>query len=497
MGEVGDGAGAAGAATMESGGMPGTGGAGAMPIPGDPTNAEGTDGPPNTGPAGDFAFTGTVVNFAGDPIPGATVQLGKAGTSATTADDGSFALSGSSATSSQQEPVFDDSLVVTQAGYLDYRTRLYDQPGASDLVIRMASADHPVWSREMLYEEGTAPFPSVHASSIVELPDGTLLSVYFGGSQESADDVAVRLSRKVPGQAWEAPVTIADSGGGDTDGLSIENPSIFQDREGTLFVFYKVTHGEPNRVGTIKTSTDGGRTWSEARTMCEGCIGPEKNKAVQLDDGTILAPTADRNGAFEGGKIMVERSTDGGETWEGLPGADDGDVDDAIQPTLMFHADGRLQMMSRNKGLIPTTWSSDNGQTWSTLEKTVLPANGSGIDAVTLRDGRQLLTYNHVPTPEGEKGDRCALNAAVSDDGVSWSAALILGLCDGGQLSYPAVIQSRDGLVHIVHTWHRDTIAHLVVNPYKLTDESTVPMPDGQWPTSGPLSVGENQDKAD
>jgi alpha-L-rhamnosidase len=144
---------------------------------------------------------------------------------------------------------------------------------------------------------------------------------------------------------------------------------------------------------------------------------------------------------------------------------------------------------------MPTTWSSDNGETWSTLEKTVLPANGSGIDAVTLRDGRHFLVYNHVPTAEGEKGERCFLNAAISNDGVDWSAAQVLGICDGGQFSYPSVIQSRDGLVHITHTWHRKSIAHIVVNPYKITDDTIVPMPNGEWPTSGPLSKEENQDK--
>jgi alpha-L-rhamnosidase len=193
---------------------------------------------------------------------------------------------------------------------------------------------------------------------------------------------------------------------------------------------------------------------------------------------------------------MVIRSTDHGGTWEGLPGADDGDFDKAIQPAILFHADGRLQMVARGSGKIPTTWSSDNGETWSTLEKTVLPGNWSGVDAVTLRDGRQFLVYNHVPTSEGDKGARDFLNLAVSKDGVNWSAGLVLGIVtDGSQFSYPAIIQSRDGLVHIVHTWHRDTIAHIVVNPYKITDANTVPMPNGEWPTSGPLSKGENRDK--
>jgi alpha-L-rhamnosidase len=436
-------------------------------------------------------ISGKVVNFAGEPIPGATVQLKKAGYSATTANDGGFTLSGES--TGQPDSVFDDSLVVTQTGYLDYQTRMYNQPKASGMVIRMAGVDHPVWSREMVFKEGTADFRSCHSSSIVELPDGTLLSVYFGGSKESADDVEVRLSRKEPGKDWEAPIALTDA---PNDGLSVENPNIFQDREGKIFVFWSSTHGNPNRLGMMKTSTDGGKTWSEARELGDNLMGSEKNKCVQLENGTILCPTADRNGNHPGGSLMIVRSTDGGETWEGLPGADDGDVSRAIQPTLMLHSDGRLQMMARGRGgKIPMTWSSDNGETWSPLEKSTLPANWSGVDGVTLRDGRQFLVYNHVPTSEGSKGGRCFLNAAVSDDGVAWSAAQVVGICDGGQFSYPSVIQSRDGLVHITHTWHRDTIAHIVINPYKITDETIVPMPNGEWPTSGPLSKEENRDK--
>ena len=438
-----------------------------------------------------FSFSGTVTNFAGEPIAGATVKLDKIGASVTTADDGTFTLANQSA--SEPDAVFNASLVVTQTGYLDYQSLMYNQPEASGMVIRMASADHPLYTWGKLYEQGSADFPSCHSASIVELPDGTLLSTYFGGSKESADDVEVRLSRKEPGQDWVLPIGLTDA---PNDGLSVENPNIFQEREGKIFIFWKSTHGSPNRIGMQMTSTDGGHTWSEPRRMCDQCHAPEKNKAVQLEDGTILCPTSDRNGFFNDGYLYVEKSTDGGETWTPMARAPDGGLPQAKQPAIMFHADGRLQMMARSKGgKIPMVWSTDNGDTWSTMERSVLPANNGGIDATTLRDGRQFITYNHVPTPEGSKGSRCFLNAAISNDGVAWSAALVLAICSGGQFSYPAVIQSRDGLVHVVHTYHRKTIGHIVINPYLITDATTVPMPDGEWPTSGPLSKGENTDK--
>src|SRR5262249_61083923 len=97
-----------------------------------------------------------------------------------------------------------------------------------------------------------------------------------------------------------------------------------------------------------------------------------------------------------------------------------------------------------------------------------------------LKDGRQSLVYKHVITKPGKWGDRAPLNVAVSDDGKSWKAALTL---ESGppeaEYSYPAVIQSSDGLVHITYTWKRKKVKHVVIDPSKL---SLCEMKDGLWP---------------
>ena len=54
-----------------------------------------------------------------------------------------------------------------------------------------------------------------------------------------------------------------------------------------------------------------------------------------------------------------------------------------------------------------------------------------------------------------------------SPDGKTWKTALVLEDLPG-EYSYPAVIQSADGLVHITYTWHRKKIRHVVVDPTKL-----------------------------
>jgi predicted neuraminidase len=72
------------------------------------------------------------------------------------------------------------------------------------------------------------------------------------------------------------------------------------------------------------------------------------------------------------------------------------------------------------------------------------------------------MVYNHTP------GGRSPLNVAQSSDhGRTWTPVLVLE-DTRGEFSYPAVIQSADGLVHITYTWKRERIRHVVVDPRKL-----------------------------
>ena len=340
---------------------------------------------------------------------------------------------------------------------------------------------------EFVYTQ--ADFPSCHAATILELPTGELLCAFFGGTKESDPDVETRLCRKPPGGAWTAPVGIADGVQPDGTRCATGNPVLFQPAGGDVMLFYKVFRPDELWWGEMKTSPDGGRTWSKAKKMPEGLLGPEKNKPVQLSDGVIISPSALNPSSGSGGRrVHVERSTDGGKTWTKIGPLNDGHDFSAAQPTVLTHADGRIQMLMRNRQSdadtkMLETWSSDGGLTWTPLAKTSLPNNHSGLDGVTLKDGRFLIVYNHSTREQpdmGHKG-RGVLNVAVSKDGKNWEAALVLDYLDqpGRQFSYPAVIQTADGLVHITYTWHRQRIKHVVLDPRKLV---TFPITDGRWP---------------
>ena len=329
-----------------------------------------------------------------------------------------------------------------------------------------------------------APFPSCHAATIAEVK-GELICSFFGGTAERNPDVGIWVSHKFNGK-WTPVVEVANGVENPELRYPTWNPVLFQPKEGNLLLFYKIGPSPSEWWGMITTSSDGGWNWTEPKRIVDEneqvLIGPVKNKPIQLADGTILAPSSRED---DGWRAHVEASSDNGKTWTALTGPLNNPKQmHAIQPTLLTYLNGRIQMLCRgSEGKILETWSSDGGKNWSPMQPMILPNPNSGIDSVTLTDGRQLLVYNHSRRSQpgmGHKG-RGILNVALSIDGKNWQAALVLDYEDqpGQQFSYPAVIQTADGLVHIVYTWHRKRIKHVVLDPAKL---ETMPMPDGQWP---------------
>ena len=327
---------------------------------------------------------------------------------------------------------------------------------------------------EFVYEE--ASFPSCHASTIAETPAG-LVTAFFGGTHERHPDVCIYVCRQVDG-SWTAPAEVADGVINDTLRYPTWNPVLYQVPEGELLLFYKVGPHPSQWWGMLKRSTDNGVTWSEAESLPEGYIGPVKNKPVLLDDGTLICPSSKEG---NGWRIHFEYTTDFGKTWSTSEPINEGKIYNAIQPSILMHDDGRLQILGRSRnGVLVTSWSEDNGKSWSLLRPSGLPNNNSGTDAVTLKDGRHIVVYNHVKTPlNAPKGWRTPLNVAVSDDGIQWNAALVLEDSDISQYSYPSVIQSSDGMVHIVYTWRRERIKYVKIDPSKL---KTKPIMYEKWP---------------
>jgi predicted neuraminidase len=337
------------------------------------------------------------------------------------------------------------------------------------------------WKKGILVDEfiyDTASFPQAHSSTIVETPEG-LVAAWFGGTKEGNKDVCIWTSHLQQGK-WTAPAMVADGVLNDTTRYACYNPVLYQVPGGELLLFYKIGPNVAGWTGWMKRSKDNGHTWSKREALPEGYLGPIKNKP-ELIDGVLICPSSREVGGW---RAVMEFTTDWGKTWSKSADINDGKTLQAIQPSILKHKDGSLQILCRSRNhTINESWSHDNGKTWTPLKASLLPNGNSGTDAVTLKDGRHLLVYNHV-LPDSSwvkgKGPRTPLNVAISKDGINWFAALVLEDSPISQYSYPSVIQSKDGMIHIVYTWRRLKIKYVKIDPSKL--EMKYPIVNQQWP---------------
>ena len=331
-------------------------------------------------------------------------------------------------------------------------------------------------STEFVYKLADVPFPSCHASTIVETDEG-LVAAWFGGTHEKHTDVGIWISCFSDGK-WSVPVEVANGIQHGNLRYPTWNPVLFNYGD-EPFLFYKEGPNPREWWGEYITSLDNGKSWSRPYRLPEEIFGPIKNKPELLENEVLICPSSTED---DGWRVHMEFTSDRGKSWERTGPLNDGKSLGAIQPSILKHKNQVLQMVcrSRNKKIL-TSWSYDQGRTWTSLEKTGLPIPNSGIDAVTLADGRHVVVYNHIIDTSPEWGKRNILNIAVSDDGINWKAAVLLenDADPKGEYSYPAIIQTADGLIHITYTWNRKLIKYVIVDPDKFKLKK---IKNGEWP---------------
>lgn len=316
-----------------------------------------------------------------------------------------------------------------------------------------------IHTHEAIFTDSAA-FAACHASTLVQLSQGRFLAAWFGGTQESASDVAIWGSTR-SGCAWSPPRQLAR-----VRNAAHWNPVLFRDAEGAVQLFFKVSvgPGTNGRHGITEgwetwrmVSRDDGVTWSDAEPLVPGDTlgrGPVKNKPILLADGSWLAGASTETPADW--EVFFDRSTDAGISWErSADVARDRDLfggKGAIQPTLWECEPGHVCALVRTTaGVVGRTESNDGGQSWSALAATDLPNNNSGLDAVRLPDGQIALVCN--PVTQGRTPVSLLLSA---DNGHTWPRRLDLETAPG-EYSYPAVIAVAGG-VAITYTWQRQRI---------------------------------------
>jgi predicted neuraminidase len=305
-----------------------------------------------------------------------------------------------------------------------------------------------------------APFASCHASTLVELRDGSLLAAWFGGTGEGQPDVAIWAARHTAA-GWSAPYLLVRE-----PGVAAWNPVLFHAAGGRLWLYYKFGPVVAEWTAARMVSRDEGRTWSRPEHLPAGLLGPVRAKPYIAPDGAIIAGSSTES--YHAWAAWIERTRDPtAETgWQRLgpytvrpavqaPGASVSAPNTGIiQPSVVSLGGRHLRFYARSSetiGRICVSDSFDEGRTWSAPRPLQAPNPNSGIDAVALRDGRIVLIYNDTAT------GRTPLNLAVSRDGEHFTNFKTLENAPG-EYSYPALIQAHDGSLLATYTWQRRRI---------------------------------------
>ncbi|MGA2596604.1 MAG: exo-alpha-sialidase [Bryobacteraceae bacterium] len=314
------------------------------------------------------------------------------------------------------------------------------------------------FSSELIFDK-IPGFPVHHCSSITEAPNGDLLVTWYSGSYESSDDQALFISRRKKGERnWSKPELLLKS-----PGKPPGNAIVWTDKRNRVWLLWGRMDGtQPMMRGTgwdqcrlfYRTSDDSGVTWSKDEPFFHDTLGwLPRNLTLWLHDGTLIVPISDELHGHGVDLSFFLATKDNGATW-----TQSGIMRGGEQPTFIERNDGTLLVYLRVRPNIKSAESHDGGKTWSEPTPTQWKNPDAGISMRKLNNGHVLLVFNN------QDNSRTSLHIALStDEARTWSKPLQLE-SNPGEYSYPSVMQTSDGKIHIIYTFRRYSIKHVELN---------------------------------
>lgn len=341
--------------------------------------------------------------------------------------------------------------------------------------LSLSKKEAPLYREEILDPEEKCQM--VHEASMTELPDGSLMAVWYGGSGELESDVAIYTSLQKKGtHFWTSPRVIMTREKAATDlnffvkGLG--NALIFAEADGTLRLLYvTISLGKwSGSMLNLTTSHDGGLTWEKSRRLL---LSPffnlselVRNAPTLLESGGWVIPIYQEFlGKFpELLWLLPDARGDLQATKSRIAGGCS-----FFQPAMVAMSTKCALVWCRDyqtSGKITTARSDDAGRSWSHPLPIDLPNHDAGIAALRLQNGWLLLAFNDATTSK-----RNILRLTLSrDGGASWKRISTIAQAAQGEFSYPFFLQTRDGTIHLLYTWKRRQIHGIVFNLAKVRE---------------------------
>lgn len=326
------------------------------------------------------------------------------------------------------------------------------------------------------------PYLSNHAVTLEQLPGGTLAAAWFSGVHEEAPGCAIVFSTlPAGGKKWSKPVTVAQRAK-----YSDQNPVLFFDNvSSVLHLFHSqapANSGESAAEIWHLQSTDGkGQHWTASAPYIRAPGSFPRNRIIRRTDRRLLFPYYSQGTGHPNWPVMAVSKGDTVPTdasgWSDELIQNSGDL---VQPSTVRdpHDPGTLVTFFRDRRAknIYRSTSENEGSNWTTPKPTVLPNNNAGIEAYGLGGGGIVLAYN----PQTSGRDPLAVAISI-DGGETWPYERLLQHGDsasripvspesdidqeprsakGNEFSYPSVLQTPDGIIHVMYTYNRETIKY-------------------------------------
>jgi formylglycine-generating enzyme required for sulfatase activity len=328
-----------------------------------------------------------------------------------------------------------------------------------------------------------------HVPSIVECPNGDLLSAWYTCYEEPGREVATvgaRLRRNVETgnfvDKWDRPTMFWDA-----PDRNDHTSALWNDGRGSIWHFCGLSTAATwgNLALVLRTSSDNGATWSPARLIIpeHGIRHMPVTTVFRAQDGSIVLPCDAVTGGAGGTALWI--SSDDGATWNDAGGTIAG-----IHAAVTQLDDGRLMAFGRGNevdGMMPMSISEDMGATWEVGPSVFPPVHGGqrpvllklksgelffaafSNDPSDIDDPHCLKDWMHITDRTGTTRPVLGLYCAISqDDGATWSNTRLVSddgpehvfeSMDGGMLpmtrsasehaGYLCATQTEDSLIHL------------------------------------------------